>query len=1776
MAIGSLSPRSTAHIALYKHRPSVLALAFIGCLTLFGARDLSAIVLAPAPQVRFETSPPDVPPEVLIGEDFTFQVRFRNVPSLATIPGYGVFIDLLFDEGGANITKPPQTPSCACDGMTFLQAEMIGINGGPVPLTSHLSQSPCDPSTTRSHPFAGVLPVLVPKGSRLVTLELPFGSFDPSQPEIVVRVKAHVSSFADPGYALKIRARGGFRYGATPTVDAPPDWPVLSDLVFGTPPFDQQTNSLLWAAQAQTQPTVLTVSKTYIGPEDETATGPNFPRRYSIALDVANGQTINNLKVTDRLANTVAFHQMVPVSASSPCTLAVTTSPVPNVAHNAPLNDLVLQCSSITGLAGPDATIVFEFFIPDVDGSGNPILPTCNFVQSVNDVKAEGDWTPIDPCDSGTFHVVSDVTAADHTLIDKCLAIQKTVTDVSGGPPSHPIPGDTLQYTLRFQLSDFKTAGNLKIRDILSDGQTLLSPLTLSVTDQCGTTSGTIPANALSQITLPCTAGGAPPPRTELDIDVSKAIMILSTTGGPLRHQGGVLTGGYAFAPGSTSTVPATGTIVFQTKIDDAYQCPVGATHDLFVDKDDPLDNAVTMTADILANGGACSTTPGPTGVTSQDGSQAAVVIATDFLVKSVFAVQRGSAQVCGPTSTPCPAAPDVRPGDFVVFRLTKTIWSGDAENLTIQDWLPLPIFLAAGGGISNVQCGTPSVGNACLGPLNTLSTAPAYTADAVTNSIKFNYGTFNNPGNQPRTIDLLFTRAVTNTPFADGLFLTNEAQECESNTFGVTICQAAIAQVHVREPALRITKGTVASTNPNAVFSPGQVGPVAFQGVGTSCPRFSGTINSTNLAAAPINSDVSNVDANDCVTFAIVVENMGGSPAYDVQLRESFPPGPVDIPDCFVPDFNTVCITDGTGAPIPFTTGIAFHASLPISLQAPLPGAGGTPGSNIAVITFDACVVADIKPQCCVDYASVENYASTPGGPSYTGAGFDGPLQDSAQLCVIPKATKGIKTTSEAHTPGTPSGPPLSPEQLAVGEIIRYHLEVVVPESTATANYTLRDFLPAGLSYMPGATTVATTIGSPITIGNFPPLVTGATLTCNGGNINFDFGNVTNTNSNAAQEIIVLEFNALVCNVASNQNGTPLNNSFAVLVDGQQVSGSNTVQAVVVEPNITITKAGAVLTPLLLPTATATYTVTLTNTGTATAFDVQLTDQLPGCLTNLTNVQINASTGVTGVTNTSTSSALNVAIAVLPVNGTVIIHYSATVTCIDCNQLINTATVRWTSLPGPQGTTSNLTNSPTPGASGSANGERNGAGGVLNDYIASATANLCCMIVSNETIACDPSGTFTYTFTVTNTSNLTVFSVNLSPVSPANVTFTPAFIIIPLLAPGASTSVTVTIGGAGAVSGANICFKVQTGSTIPICVIDRCLTLPTCGCVQPPTGMVAWYPLDETQGATAVNDIAPPPASSVNNVGTSLPAAVGAASSPIPVAGQVHGALYFAGGYVEVPPQSDLDLGGGSFSIDAWVREVQCVPNFLSPIADKLNTGTNAGFAFYLDQPTPGTGLIRLRLNGSTFTSSGSIAAISSPITNTGPWFHVAVTFDASSGAGTFYINGSPAGTFTSSAGPLNNTLPMWIGRTRVSGGLCEIAVDELEIFNRSLTLAELKAIYNAGPAGKCTSGQACLTSFEDRNGNGAQDPGESLLAGWRFSVTDEKGALAGTIISGGTSPSCLTLLRPGKYTITEQIQEGWKPTTPNPQTVTVSAGQKVTVTAGNQSTRKRRRARF
>ena len=1057
------------------------------------------------------------------------------------------------------------------------------------------------------------------------------------------------------------------------------------------------------------------------------------------------------------------------------------------------------------------------------------------------------------------------------------------------------------------------------------------------------------------------------------------------------------------------------------------------------MDKHDPIKNCIEMRAAVYPNEPADMV---PTQVIggARDDSARQVTIVTGILKKTVYAIKRGGAEVCGPSTSPCSNLPDplqeVRPGDAVTFRIEYAIPSGDAENVLIEDWLPLPIFDVGDPDAdpntnppwtfagSCPSSGIPAPGSAGCGPTHTAPfppnaffPPPSFNAPLAGNGIEFKYGTIWDTNNQAKQIDLLFTIVVTHEPFADGLYLTNETMECENNTFGVRFCQTAIAQVNVREPELSIRKGVIATNNPygdltiNDVSTPLTAGlPVGTPpGVlPTAPPRFTPPINSGNLAGF-IGRDLSNVDAGDWVTFAIAIENTGGAPAYNIELADIFPLDAVDLPSCFMPNFNSLSVTYGNGTVIPFTLGPGGHGRIPITLGLPLDPSNST-GTNIAIITFEAQLLDKdhLKSGCCENKAQLITYTSVANShaPNFVDAGFGGPFVDTAKVCVGPRAYfKCIQTTSELHT--TPQGAPQGGTvDAAIGEIVRFRLVAVIPEGT-TLNFQIQDLLPVGLTYIGNPSVVFVTnmgsvegwptiTGNEITHGSCPgpsfaissPQVAIEPFVFGAGQDPIFFvqsptnptpiTNIYNPDNDPDLELAIIEFNAQVDNIASNQNSTVLTDQFQVRfrdqAGNQFARDSGTVNVHVVEPNLTLTKTANPTT--VVQGGTVTYDVTIADTGTA-AFDINFADTLPTGLA-LVNTAFPVPSWCTN--NSSSPGNVNVTCHQLDeVTPKTLITYQATVlTCITTT-LTNIATVTWTSLPGPQGTppgSGNPTGQQTLGPSGAAtppntlvNGERNGSSSYPpsppgspnppNDYFATASATVTCR-PTGESKMCvtkfmdqngngiqdaNEHGLAGWQIVVTDVSGNPVPG---SPfitgpngtncfVVPAPATYTISEVLQPgwiQTAPGAPGTYTVPVVPSGSV---NLSFGNQwRGTAIYLPLIF--MNYPPPPCVQPPAEMAAWFPLDETSGATAF-DIAGPP----TNGTYSSP------NSPTPWPGKVAGARYFAQSYVEVADDPSLNFDK-IFSLDTWLWTVDRYG--MKRLVDKRTVGTNGvvtGYSLFL-----------------------------------------------------------------------------------------------------------------------------------------------------------------------------------------------------------------------------------
>jgi len=1259
-----------------------------------------------------------VPTETLLGEDLAnFTVTFDNT---GDAPGYGPFIDMVFPVNGMDGNAGADTP----DGVTFNSATFLG---SPVDSTELFFPDDGGGLGCVDHPFAvdashTPFQVCGTTGDSLVVLRLPFGSIVPTQPAIVVSVSASLSDLADLGMPLAIAARAGFQFGLDP-LDNP-----CCDLVIQNP---DDIDSSLWPS-ASTTPTLVILSKTYLSPdalaeEDEVTIGGAFTHQFEIVVDIADGQTLTNLDVTDSLASIVQF---ISVDATLDHGASVGTTAVSTPSTVTPGGILTRRFASISGTnSAADALMRFSFLIPETDGIGNPVIPPGNCGPTLfdNNGSTIGDWTPLDGRDTGTpGNAVADPPGPETTIAVKTLPLQKTVAvEVDGGAPGAS-PADVLQYTLEFQVSDVMAFTDLVVTDITSDGQrfdTIFAP-TIEVTEH-GVSAGVVAFDGANYDVIDHYST-APVP--VLPIDGTQEFVFRVTDemlsqALDLDLQGSCVQDGGTGPSGPDCSLFDAGQtkvrIIFRTIIQDVFtdDFPSG---DASVDHGDRLNNSVTVAGDLLdpidltAAGAVCS-----------DGSSAGVVIVGGAVSKELYAIN-------GSTILPIPL--EIMPGDTVSYRLGYQLPSSDFEDLLLVDFLPLPILEATevtvfdAGQVDALDDLTiPVGGHAKLGPLDTFFALsginPALSSDASANAVSFDYGIFDDPTNSATVVDLIFTVTVNDEPFADGLFLVNQVHASEGSTNTGGSSSDAIVPIVLREPFLSVRKGACGTDNPDEAFDPALAG--------AACP---GSVNSNDLDgdATLADSDVSGVDVGDLMSFVISIENQGGSGAFDITIHDVLPPG-FCLPGCAIAD--PFCVAGAGGLNFAVVRGDGF---VPIWVAQGTYGddrdlffnglmlddSGGQPlcqphdpvaGSNTLTITYDLeiCDPTLVPGTLLANQGGVSGYSGTDGGPSHVDPGNPSDFTDSADTILAdPLLTKTLLGTEIIDAVNAAN-------EVVIGEYATYQLSLRVPESTMPA-LQLVDVLDAGLAFVdvisvalsPGLAT-ANTVGTGANPAN---VVIGA----NGQSLQFNFGDTVNSNRvNTVDEFISIVYRVVTLNILGNQAGTPLGNSASASWTGGSIAPVFAPDVTVIEPAIAIDKSAS-------PTNadagdTITYSINVTspsNPLAADARDVVVNDVIP---VGMTYVAGSLGTGTCATAPTSLNDGAAPTLVVnwllFPPGGSCQITYQATVdiTVNPAQVIPNTATDQWTSLPGGPGQRSIHSTDST---------ERDGTGGV-NDYAGSDPANV-------------------------------------------------------------------------------------------------------------------------------------------------------------------------------------------------------------------------------------------------------------------------------------------------------------------------------------------------------------------------------------------------------------------------------------------------------------------
>jgi hypothetical protein len=204
--------------------------------------------------------------------------------------------------------------------------------------------------------------------------------------------------------------------------------------------------------------------------------------------------------------------------------------------------------------------------------------------------------------------------------------------------------------------------------------------------------------------------------------------------------------------------------------------------------------------------------------------------------------------------------------------------------------------------------------------------------------------------------------------------------------------------------------------------------------------------------------------------------------------------------------------------------------------------------------------------------------------------------------------------------------------------------------------------------------------------------------------------------------------------------------------------------------------------------------------------------------------------------------------------------------------------------------------------------------------------------------------------------------------------------------------------------------------------------------------GMIGYWSFDEGAGTTAYDR------SGYGNNGTLY-------NSPTWTTGQVGGALSFDGvdDYVDCGINPVFNLT--QLTMMLWIK----TPNSMGQVWRNIlsKTGSDRDFGFWM-YSADNVKVYGLHQSSSRFGSW--IAYLSIPF-DLNTWHYVVITID-STGLQKAYADGQFISSYQGVASNANNSYPIWIGR---SDNYWSGLIDDVRIYNRALSDAEIQAIYNA-----------------------------------------------------------------------------------------------------------------
>ena len=224
--------------------------------------------------------------------------------------------------------------------------------------------------------------------------------------------------------------------------------------------------------------------------------------------------------------------------------------------------------------------------------------------------------------------------------------------------------------------------------------------------------------------------------------------------------------------------------------------------------------------------------------------------------------------------------------------------------------------------------------------------------------------------------------------------------------------------------------------------------------------------------------------------------------------------------------------------------------------------------------------------------------------------------------------------------------------------------------------------------------------------------------------------------------------------------------------------------------------------------------------------------------------------------------------------------------------------------------------------------------------------------------------------------------------------------------------------------------------------------------------GLVGYWEMDEASWSNNCSTDAVLDTSGNSNNGDACPNSTGPTGGAVGKFGNA-GDLDGSDDYVLVADSNSLDVTT-NFTISAWINaDTIASGEYMIVSKDGVGTDTTDAFNFYAQAG----GRICYETNnrgGSVCSSSSSIAA--------GSWYHVAVVFNDSEPGATkakLFVNGVQRGYHDAdiTQAPIALSTNLLIGRQGNSGSLFDGKIDDVRMYNRSLSPAEITALYTWAP---------------------------------------------------------------------------------------------------------------